>query len=155
VRRPWDIGWPFVQHSLAVAELYVRLRELEARGTIRLLDFDAEPASWYRSSHGVLKPDAWTLYETGQWEEHWWLEVDRATESLPTLERKLRQYVSFAGSGQLGPLGVMPRVLLTVPTADRLAAAQRVIDNLPAPADKLIEIAEFESAFRESARPPP
>jgi Replication-relaxation len=87
VRRPWPIGWPFVQHSLAVAELYIRLRELEAAGTIRLLHFAAEPGSWHRSSHGVLKPDACAVFETGQWEEHWWLEVDRGTESLPTLAR--------------------------------------------------------------------
>ena len=42
---------------------------------------------------------------------------NRETESLPTVERKLQQYVSFATSGQAGPLGVIPRVLVTVPTA--------------------------------------
>jgi hypothetical protein len=155
VRRPWPIGWPFVQHSLAVSELYVRLRVLEAAGMIRLIHFAAEPASWYRSPQGVLKPDAWAVYETAEWEEHWWLEVDRATESLPTVERKLRQYLAFATSGQVGPLSVTPRVLLTVPTAARLTAAQRVIDSFPPPADKLIEIAEFETVFLGSARPPP
>jgi hypothetical protein len=155
VRRPWPIGWPFVQHSLAVAELYVRLRELETGGSIRLLHFAAEPGSWYRSPHGVLKPDAWTVFETGQWEEHWWLEVDRATESLPTLERKLAHYVTFAANGPPGPLGVTPRVLLTVPDATRLATAQQVIDNLPAPADQLIRLCEFNSVFQPTARPPP
>jgi hypothetical protein len=155
VRRPWSIGLPFVQHSLAVAELYVRLRELETAGTIRLLQFATEPACWYQSPQGILKPDAWTVYETGEWEEHWWLEVDRATESLPTLERKLRQYLAFAASGQVGPLGITPRVLLTVPTAARLAATQRVIDNLPAPADKLIESAEFNWVFQGRPRLPP
>jgi hypothetical protein len=155
VRRPWPIGWPFVQHSLAVTELYVRLRELEAAGMIRLIHFAAEPASWYRSARGVLKPDAWAVYETAAWEEHWWLEVDRATESLPTLERKLRQYLAFTTSGDAGPLGVTPRVLLTVPTAARLRAAQRVVDNLPSPADKLFRIAEFSVLFQGSPRPPP
>jgi hypothetical protein len=155
IRRPWGIGWPFVQHTLDVAELYVRLRELEARRTIRLLHFAAEPASWYRSPRGVLKPDAWTVYETAEWEDHWWLEVDRATESLPTLDRKLAQYVAFAANGQPGPLGVTPRVLLTVPNAARLTAAQRVIDNLPAPADQLIQLQTFDFIFRPTARPPP
>jgi hypothetical protein len=155
VRRPWPIGWPFVQHSLAVTELYVRLRELEAAAMIRLIHFAAEPASWYRSPQGVLKPDAWAVYEIGEWEEHWWVEVDRATESLPTLERKLQQYVRFAASGQAGPLGVTPRVLLTVPTAARLAAVQRVIPGLPAPADQLIQLHEFVAVFQPTARPPP
>jgi hypothetical protein len=155
VRRPWSIGWPFVQHSLAVAELYVRLRELEARHSIRLLHFAAEPAAWYRSHQGILKPDAWAVFETADWEEHWWLEVDRATESLPTLERKLRQYVAFATSGQVGPLGVTPRVLFAVPTAERLTAARRLIESLPTPADQLIELREFADVFQPTARPPP
>ena len=117
VRRPWPIGWPFVQHSLAVAELYVRLRELEARGTIRLLHFAAEPASWYRSAQGVLKPDAWTVYETAS---------GKSTGGSKSIgqPKVCRRWSASCGStsplprsGQVGPLGVTPRVLLTVPTA--------------------------------------
>jgi hypothetical protein len=48
-----------------------------------------------------------------------------ATERLPTLERKLRSTFHSADGGQLGPLGVTPRVLLTVPSAVRLAAAKQ------------------------------
>jgi Replication-relaxation len=155
LRAPWPVGLPFVQHTLAVAELYVRLRELEARGTIRLVHFTAEPISWYRLTQGVLKPDAWAVFETAEWEEHWWLEVDRATESLPTVERKLRQYVLFAQSGQVGPLGMTPRVLLTVPSPERLTAVRQVIDSLPPPADLLIEVREFPNTFLPVTRPPP
>lgn len=155
IRRPWLVGWPFVEHSLAVAELYVRLRELEASGAIRLLDFAVEPASWYQTLQGVLKPDALAIYEAAEWEEHWWLEVDRATESLPTVERKLRQYVTFAASGQAGPLGITPLVLITAPTIKRLAAIQGIIDKLPAPAGQLLKISEFRGVFGEHARPPP
>jgi hypothetical protein len=155
LRRPWPVGWPFVQHSLAVAELFVRLRELEAAGTIRLLHFTTEPVSWYPSAQGVLKPDAWAVFETADWEEHWWLEVDRATESLPTVERKLRLYEMFASSGQDGPLGMTPRVLLTVPSPERLTAVRRVLDSLPPPADLLIEVREFGDVFRPMTRPPP
>jgi Replication-relaxation len=155
IRRPWSIGWPFVQHSLDVAELYVRLREREAAGQLRLLQFATEPACWYGTAHGTLKPDAWAVYETSEWEEHWWLEVDRGTESLPTLTRKLRQYIDFAASGEPGPLGVIPRVLLLVTSAARRAAAERLIDTLPPPAPELIEIAEFPDVFQGSGRPPP
>jgi hypothetical protein len=155
VRRPWPIGWPFTKHSITVAEAYVRLRELENSGHIRLLHFATEPACWYRTAQGVLKPDAWVVYETGDWEEHWWLEVDLGTESMQTLDRKLRRYLSFATSGQVGPLGVTPRVLLTVPTAERLVIARLVVNRLPSPAEQLIEVREFFLVFGLPARPPP
>jgi len=36
IRRPWSIGSRFVDHTLDVAELYVRLREQELAGALRL-----------------------------------------------------------------------------------------------------------------------
>jgi hypothetical protein len=155
VRRPWAIGWPFVQHTLDVAELYVRLRQLERSGSLKLQQFAAEPASWFTTPYGTLKPDAWAVYETAEWEEHRWLEVDRATESLPTVSRKLRSYVDVAVAAISGPLGVVPQVLVTVPTAARQQALQTVIDQLPAPATRLIAINLFAETFAIGARPPP
>jgi hypothetical protein len=152
-RRPWAIGWPFVQHTLDVAELYVRLRERERRGGLRLTSFTAEPASWYRTPAGALKPDAHAIYETGAWEEHWWLEVDRATESMPTIRRKLLAYVDLVNRGDPGPNGVLPRVLVTVPTDKRADDLTKLVASLPAPADQLITIVRFDDAF--AARPPP
>jgi hypothetical protein len=153
VRRPWAVGWPFVQHTLDVAELYVRLRERERLGQIKLRDFAAEPASWFSSGRGVIKPDAWAIWDEGPWEHHRWLEVDRATESRPTLMRKLRSYVDFAVSGEPGPKGVVPQVLLTVPDRARAAAVRAVIEALPAPGSQLIDVQLFAEAL--AARPPP
>jgi hypothetical protein len=148
IRQPWPIGWPFVQHTLDVAELYVRLREQDRAGRLRLLHFEAEPASWYRSGNQVLKPDAFAVLETSRWEEHYWLEVDRATESLPALRRKLAHYVEAASAPRsAGPLGVTPRVLVTVPTVARRAALQQLLAGLPEPASQLIRVELFEGAF--------
>jgi hypothetical protein len=155
VRRPWPVGWPFMQHTLDISELYVRLRERERRTGERLLRFDTEPASWHRTTVGVLKPDAYAVYEAGRWEEHRWIEVDRATESLPTLRRKLLGYLDAVGTGVMGPGGVMPEVLVTVRSARRLAAVRSLLETLPAPADRLISIHCFDEAFCASGRPPP
>jgi hypothetical protein len=149
VRRPWAIGWPFVQHTLDVAELFVRLRERERDGLLRVAEYAAEPASWY----GRLKPDAYAVYETSEWEQHRWLEVDRATESLPGLRRKLLAYVDLALSGDVGPRGVLPQVLLSVPTDKRATDIRRLLDTLPPPSDGLISIERFDDVF--AARPPP
>jgi hypothetical protein len=152
-RRPWAIGWPFVQHTLDVAELYVRLRELERTGSFKLQQFAAEPASWFTTPYGTLKPDARAVYETADWEEHWWLEVDRGTESLPTLRRKLLAYVEFANAHESGPGGVVPRVMVTVRTEKRAGDLRNLVDSLPVPAAQLVTIQRFEDVF--VVRPPP
>lgn len=157
-RRPWAIGWLFVSHGLDVAELYVRLREDERAGRLTLLRFDAEPASWHQTFDGLMKPDAYVVLEANGWERHWWIEVDRATESLPTLSRKLDRYLDLFKSGQPGPDGLLPRVLVTTPDARRRQQVQGLLTQLPA-SGEVIRVADFESAVRllpgEQARPPP
>ena len=167
IRRPWPIGTLFVHHSLDVAELYVRLRERawQTAQPFELVRFGAEPSSWHAASSGVLKPDAFVVWIDGDWEEHRWIEVDRASESLPTLRRKLLAYVDAATAGDLGPAGVLPRVLVTVPDDRRLRAVERLIEDLPVPGAQLIYVERFDSTFRpmatdqptglEEARPPP
>jgi Replication-relaxation len=85
-----------------------------------------------------LKPDAYAVLRHGGIEDCWWIEVDRATESIPTLKRKLLTYIDFVRSGQLGPDEITPRVLLTVPHDHRLAAVRKIIEGLPAPGEQLI-----------------
>ena len=160
IRRPWVIGWPFVQHTLDVAEVYVRLRERERAGGMQLISFAAEPASWHPSSVGVLKPDAYAAWLADGWEQHRWIEVDRATESLPTMRRKLLAYVDAANSGDVGPAGVLPKVTVTAPTSGRQQALDEVIAGLPSPGGQLTEVVQFAELFSDStavaaARPPP
>jgi hypothetical protein len=52
----------------------------------------------------------------------------------------LLAYLDYANSGGLGPSGVLPRVLVTVPNGVRQTAIQGVIARLP-DADKLIHVA--------------
>jgi hypothetical protein len=147
----------FVLHTLAVSELYVRLREAERCNRPddwRLLDYQAEPESWHHSSLGWLKPDAYAVLVRGRWEEHWWLEVDRGTESLPTLRRKLLGYLDSALAGDQGPHGVLPRVLVTVETDKRRQAVTDLITSLPPPADRMLSVQPFAQAFRAEPSAP-
>lgn len=154
VRRPWTIGWPFVQHTLGVAELYVRLRERERAGLLQLKQFDAEPASWYASGHRVLKPDAYAVWLTSEWEQYRWIEVDRSTRSLPSVRRQLAAYVDLAANDDAGPGGVLPKVLVTVATHQRQIAVAALIAAMPAPASQLISVQRFADVFTPP-RPPP
>lgn len=146
-RQPWTPGRLFLWHSLDVAELGVQLREHERRGVLTLRRFDTEPASWHGTGYGgVLKPDALAVMSRGDFTDTVWLEVDRDTESLPTLRRKLLGYVDFALSGQLGPGDVVPRVLVTVPTERRRTEVLSLIKSLPEPAEAMLGVALHANA---------
>lgn len=154
IRRPWTVGWPFVQHTQDVAELYVRLRERERNGELLVKRFAAEPACWYATEGGVIRPDAYAVWLAGKWEQHRWIEVDRATKSLPSVRRQLTAYVDLALANDPGPRGVLPRVLVTVPSERRRAAVADLIRSLPEPAADLITVTLFADAFA-AGRPPP
>lgn len=86
-RRPGTPTPRFMIHNLAVAELYVGLAEAQRAGGLVLVDYRAEPACWWRSVEGEwIKPDAIAVVSAGEVEDSWAIEVDNATESLPTLK---------------------------------------------------------------------
>ncbi|WP_045877692.1 replication-relaxation family protein [Pseudofrankia sp. DC12] len=146
-RRPWTPGQLFLKHTLAISELYVQLTELCRAGLLTLGRFEAEPAAWWPDGGGgLLKPDASVCVALGEFEDSWFVEVDRATESPETLRRKLVRYVDFARAGQLGPDGVTPRVLVTVPHERRLQDVRAVLARLPPPTDRLFAAIPFNSA---------
>lgn len=146
-RRPTTPGQLFVRHTLAVSDLYVCLTEEARRGGFHLVRFDAEPACWWPNGlGGQLKPDAYVALDGEAVTDYWWCEVDLATESLPTIKRKLASYLDFARRCQRGPDGVLPRVLVTTQTSTRLAALRRLIGSLPHPAATLFRVTQHEDA---------
>jgi hypothetical protein len=142
-RRPRRPGERFVAHSLAVTELYVALVERRRIGSFRLEAFEVEPA-WPNGLGGWVKPDAYLKLRNGDVADYWWYEADLATESLPTISRKLRVYVDFVTRGQLGPEDVMPRVVVGVPTDKRQWAVQREVSHLPDPADMMFRVTKLQ-----------
>lgn len=139
VRAPVTPGRLFLAHTLAVSSMYVALRERERAGELTVTEFATESAAWWPDGRGgVIKPDAYVQLRAGTVVDSYWAEVDRATESLPTLKRKLIVYADFARTGQLGPDDVVPRVLLTVPHDRRLADVRDLVAGLQAPGPELI-----------------
>jgi hypothetical protein len=84
------------------------------------------------------------MLAAGEIEDCWAVEVDKATEHLPTLKRKCEAYVDFHQRGQLGPHGVMPRVLITVPDEKRREAVATMLNKLPA--DTVLHVTTEEHA---------
>ena len=137
-RNPREPGTLFHDHALAISQLIVELHEQTEARSASLVGYSAEhDATWLAPDrHGQLKPlrpDLHLLLATETVEDAWWIEVDRATESLPRLHAKLESYLRLARSGRDVPGGLMPRVLVTVPHESRLAAAQKTIRAVRAP----------------------
>lgn len=152
-RRPWTPSERFLKHSLGVSELYVRLCERQRAGSLTLTRWAVESAAAYPNGFGgLMKPDASLLLQAGQVEDSWVVEHDRATVSPTTLRYKLLTYVDLANAGQLGPDGVIPRVLVAVShdkqavIEKRFTAIQELVAGLPVPASQLIHVVRLEQA---------
>jgi len=148
VRHPVAPTERSVRHTLAVSELYVGLMEQARMQGAQVIAFEAEPASWWPNGlGGFMKPDAYVCLTLGRVREHWWVEVDLATESLPTVKRKLLAYLDFVERGQLGPGNLVPRVLVSCMTPARCAALRSVVTKLPTPAaDLFVVLIKYEVA---------
>jgi Replication-relaxation len=141
-RRAYEPTYRFVDHTLAIAQLVVDVTLAGRRGLLDVLALEAEPACW-RDFSGLggrrtLRPDAFLSLGVGEYELRWFIEVDRATESLPTVIRKCQLYAEYYQSGieQAKPDsgGVFPRVCWVVPDevrAEQLVAAVGRERSLP------------------------
>jgi hypothetical protein len=147
VRRPWTPGRMFLDHTLSVSELYVRLVEASRVYGFELITFLAEPASWSPNGlSGWLKPDAYVVLSSQQFHDSWWVEVDRATETVPTVRHKLTTYLDFVARGQVGPGEVIPRVLITVPDEQRRAVVAACAEQFPSAPAGLFTVMTFDAA---------
>jgi len=89
----------FIAHTLAAADLAIRLQELGRQGAIELLRLEAEPECWrtFLSAHGArqwLKPDLFAITADGDYEHHLFIEADNATEHTPVIVRKALESTS-------------------------------------------------------------
>jgi hypothetical protein len=145
-RRSMQPGTLFVRHALAIAELHVLLIEADRSRRLELLELASEPSCWrsYDGSHGLLtlKPDSFVRLGLGDFEDSYFLEIDRGTEGSRAIAAQLGRYVAYYDSGQeQAERGVFPRVLW-------LATDQRRADVI---ADGVAELAEAERGLFQVA----
>ena len=125
----------FLDHTLAIAELAVGLHRLARQGAVLLGEVVPEPACWRRFTAGlegelVLKPDLDVSLQTGEYELHWFIEVDLATHSAAAVLRKCRLYQRYWRTGaEQDRRGIFPQVLFVTPLERRAALLQRSLDG--------------------------
>jgi hypothetical protein len=155
-RSAHEPGVAWAAHTLAVSDLYVRLKQAERDGLLELLAFDAEPACHRRYTRlggvpGVLKPDAFVrLGVPGEeWEDAFFIEADLASERRGQLTRQFKAYVEYFRSGQeQARTGVFPAALWVVPDQKRARLLSEIQHKLPEQARRLFMIATREHAIQ-------
>jgi hypothetical protein len=122
----------FLRHTLAVAELYVRLVEAQRAREVELLDLQAEPACWRALSaiggRQWLKPDLFVALAVGKFEHYAFVEVDQGTEHGPAVLRKAQLYERYYRSGgEQARYGLFPRVVWLTTGDARADQLQRLL----------------------------
>lgn len=123
--RERDPSRNLLAHSLAIAEVCLALSEAERRCELTVLELRREPESWRaysRSGGGVarLKPDLSAVTASGEFEDHWFLEVDLATEQPHRVISACLNYEAYRRSGaEQKRLGLFPGVVWIVPSLRR------------------------------------
>lgn len=141
VRRRLTVPSPdFLDHALAVADTHVGLIAQTRRTGTQLERVAIEAEAWrsFITAHGtttILKPDLYAHLSTADFDDHWYIEVDRGTEHLPVLLTKCAAYTAYKATGRAqAEHGVFPRVLWIVPTlrrVERLKSAIHADPKLP------------------------
>ncbi len=68
------------------------------------------------------------------------------------MKRKLSTYLDFVVRGQLGPQGVVPRILVSTVTTERRDAIRAIVSHLPDPAPALMRIETADKAATRMLR---
>ncbi|TLG09457.1 hypothetical protein FEK35_15135 [Nocardia cyriacigeorgica] len=127
----------FLAHQLGIADARVDLVRAERSSQLELLRLDIEPACW-RSYVGpggarlTLKPDLYAevaIPPGSDFVDAAFIEIDRSTESIPTLLKKCREYELYRRQGieQEHADGAFPRVIWSIAADDPDKAERRRI----------------------------
>jgi hypothetical protein len=123
----------FLDHTLAVADAHIALVSAARNGQLELLSVEVEPDCWrrYIGSGGapkIIRPDLYVVTASGAFEDCWFLEIDRATESPAAISRKCHAYQAYWRSGREQELhGTFPLVTWVAPDKERAKRLDRMI----------------------------
>lgn len=139
-------GDRFIRHTLAITELCVRLAEADIGGELDLIELQTEPRCWRPflglvGARLILKPDLFARIGAGALEDRWFIEVDLATESAPTITNKAKLYLAHYRSGEEQRRhDVYPRVIWLVPDRHRALQIVAALKGLRPEAERLFSI---------------
>lgn len=140
----------FLEHTLAVAEVCLRLSEADRGGNFSIVELLREPDCWraYSGRHGgvvQLKPDLSLVTTCGEYEDHWFLEIDRSTEPPSRVVRACLKYEAYRQTGaERKRIGVFPAVVWITPDAKRANTLLGHITKTPGLSTDLYAVVQID-----------
>lgn len=122
----------FVDHTLAIAQIVVLATRAVREGRCELIGWQGEPRCWrtFSTAGGrvTLRPDLYLALGVGDYENRFFIEVDRNTEHLPAILRKANLYDRYYRSGrEQSKSGLFPTVLFVTSDAKRARAIEHAL----------------------------
>ncbi len=135
-KRMFEPSLRFLEHTLAISETALQLTQFaNSHNNIELLKEELEPACWrsYVGDSGAinnLKPDLYIVTLSSDYEDHWFIEIDLATESPSRIINKCHQYYRYFQSGiEQKNNGVFPLVIWVALDKKRAASLRSSISE--------------------------
>lgn len=135
--RPQHISTTFLHHQLAVTEVNLRAERATTALDEASIQAEQEPHCWrrYLGAHGemlTLKPDLQLTVTSRDYEDRYFVEVDRDSENPARVIRKCWQYQQYRRTGQeQKQSGIFPAVVWIVPHNTRKQKLQTAIRDEP------------------------
>lgn len=123
-------------HTLAIADVYVALRDLEHFGDIAIERWSNESRE-IKVEEIEIRPDLEFVFRHGASRRHWWVEVDLATEDTKQLREKIERIVRAServgvfeemdGSKSVIEPYPFPEVIFLTPDQERINEIEYVL----------------------------
>ena len=102
-QRAYEPTLRFVDHTIAISQLVVDATIASRDGLMDILELQPEPRCWRHlagfGGRRLLRPDAYLALGVGGYELRWFVEMDRATESLPVVLRQVSPLCNLLSVG--------------------------------------------------------
>ncbi|MCH4250399.1 MAG: replication-relaxation family protein [Microbacteriaceae bacterium] len=134
--RPARLSTSFLGHHLAITETCLIIDETARRHHLSTETW-LEPDCWRRTPGSlgqtlILKPDLALTVRSRQFEDHYFIEVDRDTENPARVLGKCQQYQAYQATGtEQAATGLFPAVIWLVPSPTRQASLQAHLAHEP------------------------
>lgn len=125
----------FLDHTLAIGATRVLIHQAARAGNLEVSEVEIEPACWRRfvgpgGARDIVRPDLYVVTTAADYEDAWFIEVDRGTESPAAISRKCHAYERYWRSGQEQTRhGSFPLVVWSAPSEQRAARIRRLIST--------------------------
>lgn len=130
-------------HSLAVADTWIALKQLERAGLLEVNGLSTEPDCWTTIGRTELRPDMYVELTINGSRLLLWLEVDMATEGQRQVRGKLNDY--FEATHGLDPNQWFPGIIWVAIDDARARELRYFIEQLDDEAQKLFKVCTLES----------